>query len=296
MGNPFYPFAFGGRYWDMFQAEWYAGNGTGIGWNPVELILLPFNIILGHRDQNYFDGRIGVLFLLFLPLAAWGLWKNRSASEPTRKAFFIFGGFALLNYFIWTLGVTQTISLWQSRLLWPGLIPLAIPVGFGITLLSELDLPRFRMSFIYTVIIGFIIATTLLDNTLSLIVRRPLQYALGMESRQSYFQRMQPRYTSALELVDSTPPNAFVYFMFEPRSYNMSRKVQPDPINNNLAHDYYLYGNAGAIVNDWKSKGYTHILLYISPTYKQFSEQFDSILPFLELESTNKYFTLYSIK
>lgn len=296
MGNPFYPFAFGGRYWDSFQAEWYAGNGTGIGWNPIELVLLPLNIILGHRDQNYFDGRIGTFFLLFLPLTVLALWKIRAAPSATRKAFFIFGTFALLNYLIWTFGVIQTINLWQSRLLWPGLIPLAIPIGFGIALLSDFDLPRFRISFIYTAIIGIVIAMTLLDNTLSLIVRRPLQYVLGMESRQSYFQRMQPRYASALALVDSTPPDSFIYFIFEPRSYNMPRKVQPDPINNNLAHDYYLYGNPDAILNDWRSKGYTHLLLYTSPPDEQFSEQFTPLLPFLQLEAENEYFKLYSIK
>ncbi len=296
MGNPFYPFAFGGRYWDSFQAAWYAGNGSGIGWNFVEIILLPLNIMLGHRDQNYFDGRIGAFFLLFIPLVIWSLWKNRSTSGSTRRAFFIFGSFALLNYLIWTFGVIQTIYLWQSRLLWPGLIPLVIPIGLGITLLSNFDLPHFRISFVYTVIIGIVIAVTLLDNTLSLVARRPIQYALGIESRQSYFQRMQPRYTSALELVDSTPSDSFVYFMFEPRSYNMSRKVQPDPINNNLAHDYYLYENAEAILNNWKRKGYTHILLYKSPPDKQFSEQFLPILPFLKLEAENEYFKIYSVK
>lgn len=290
MGNPFYPFVFGGKNWDSFQAEWYAGNGTGIGWNPTELLFLPFNITLGYRDQNFFDGRIGPLFLLLLPLAVWALWKKRS------KALFILAAFGLVNYLIWVYGAVQTIYLWQARLLWPGLIPLAIPIGLGIALLSDLDLPRFRTSFISTALFCLVILVTLLDNSLSLILRRPMQYSLGMESRQAYFQRMQPRYTSAISLVASTPPDSFVYFMFEPRSYNMPRQVQPDPINNNLAHDYYLFGNTDAILHNWKLKGYTHILLYTSPIYEEFPEQFDKILPFLILESENEYFKLYAIK
>lgn len=71
MGNPFYPFIFGGRYWDSFQASWYSGSGSGIGWSLREILLLPFTLTLGYRDQNYYDGRLGPLFLLLLPFALW---------------------------------------------------------------------------------------------------------------------------------------------------------------------------------------------------------------------------------
>ena len=83
-----------------------------------------------------------------------------------------------------------------------------------------------------------------------------------MESRQAYFERIQPRYSQALELVETTSVDVYIYFIFEPRSFNMPRKVQPDPINDNLMHDYYLFETPDAILNDWRSKGYTHVLVY----------------------------------
>jgi hypothetical protein len=294
MGNPFYPFAFGGRDWDSFLAEWYSGSGTGIGWDVVELFLLPLNTMLGHRDQNFYDGRIGLLFLLFLPLAVLALWKKRSA--PEHHMLFILSAFALINFLVWTFGVIQTSHLWQSRLLLPGLVPFAIPIGLGITLLPDLDLPRFRVSFISTAIFGIVIALLLIDNTLSMITRRPLQYAFGMESRQSHFQRWQPRYTSALRLVESTPPDSFVYFIYEPRSYNMARAVQPDAINSNLAHDLHLFGNAERILNEWRSKGYTHVLVYIPPVEERFPGEWEKIRPYLQLEGGDGDFKLYSIQ
>lgn len=294
MGNPFYPFAFGGRSWDSFQSEWYAGNGTGIGWNPLELIFLPFNIMMGHRDQNFFDGRIGPFFLLLIPLAVWALWKKRST--PENKALLILTTFSLLNYLIWTYGVIQTDHLWQARLLWPGLIPLAIPIGFGVTLLSDFDLPRFRISFTFAVLFGLVVMVTLLDNSLSLIARGPSQYAFGMELRQAYFQRMQPQYTTALKLVESTPPDAFIYFLFEPRSYNMPHKVHPDPINNNLLHDFYLFEDVNLVINDWKSQGYTHILVFTPGVDDRFTNSYSLVLPFLQLENEDGDYKLYSIK
>jgi hypothetical protein len=302
MGNPFYPFVFGGRFWDAFRTDWYNGTGTGIGWDWREILLLPFTITLGHRDQNFYDGRIGPLFLLLIPLALWILWKKRAAAPAERKALLIISAFFGLNFAFWTFGVIQTASLWQSRLLWPGLIPFTIPIGLGISHLADLDLPRLRISFIATSLIALVIAVTLLDNSLSLIFRRPLVYALGMETRQAYFERIQPRYSQALELVGTTPGDAYVYFIFEPRSYTMPRKVQPDPINDNLMHDYYLFETPDAILDDWRSKGYTHVLVYfpglelVKPANEGlYTQQLEGVLKNLQLESELEDYRLYSI-
>lgn len=261
MENPVYPFVFLGLHWDSFQANAYAGKGTGIGWNLLEIFLLPFNITLGHRDQNFYDGRIGPLFLLLFPIFLWALGKRYSKTNPEWQLLFFISSFALLNYLIWMYGVINTMHLWQARLLLPGLIPLTIPIGLGISLLSDLDLPRLRISFVATSMIGAVIFITLLDNSLLLLVRRPLEYALGIESRQQYFERIQPQYSEAIKLVNNLPKGSFVYFLFEPRSYNMDQNVYPDPININLLHDYYLYETPEKIIESWKSTGYTHVLV-----------------------------------
>jgi len=302
MGNPLYPFVFGGRFWDSFRSAWYNGSGTGIGWGLRELLLLPFTITLGYRDQNFYDGRIGPLFLLLIPLAFWALWKKRTAAQSERKALLSLSAYFGLNFILWALGVVQTAHLWQSRLLWPGLIPFAIAIGLGLSHLADLDLPRLRISFIANGMIALVIAVTLLDNSLSLIFRRPLAYALGMESRQSYYERMQPGYAAALALVDSTPADSRIYFMFEPRSYGMTRAVQPDPINDNLMHDFYLFGSAEAILSDWQAQGYTHVLInfsHVQPSLETanggFDEQFDLLLGSLEPAAEQGGYRLYTI-
>jgi hypothetical protein len=297
MGNPFYPFVFGGRYWDSVLAGWLSNAGSGIGWVLHEILLLPFSITLGYRDQNYFDGRLGPLFLLLLPITLWILWIKRSSlAGRERSALFMIGTFTLLNCFFWALSVIQTIGLWQSRLLFPGLIPYAIFIGYGIANLDDTNLPRFRISFIATTLIGIVIGITLFDNSLSLIARRPLTYALGIESRRAYFERIQPQYAEALDLVGNTPSNAYVYFLYEPRSYNMPHKVQPDPINNNLQHDFYLYREAVAVINSWKARGYTHVLVFNHSKDGEFSALMKQILPYLKLAGENNNYKLYYIQ
>jgi hypothetical protein len=100
-----------------------------------------------------------------------------------------------------------------------------------------------------------------LDFGLQVLSRNPLAVAVGIESRKSYSAREQPDYTAAVELVNHTPPNAYIYLIDEPRSYGMNRSVQPDPINDNLPHDFYRYPTNHDLLAAWKKLGYTHILI-----------------------------------
>jgi hypothetical protein len=62
--------------------------------------------------------------------------------------------------------------------------------------------------------------------------------------------------------MDQLPEGASVYSLFEPRSYSLPRRIQPDPINYNFSHDLYLYKTPSEIVQHWKTQGYTHVLIY----------------------------------
>jgi hypothetical protein len=62
--------------------------------------------------------------------------------------------------------------------------------------------------------------------------------------------------------MEKLPANAYLYNLFEPRSYGLPRRTQPDAINYNFSHDLYLYKTPSNIIQQWKAKGYTHILVY----------------------------------
>lgn len=299
MGNPVYPFALGGISWDIYLANWYADKGSGIGWNLKDILLIPLTSTLGYRDQNYFDGRVGPLFLLFSPITIWTIWENRF--KPIQRVLIIISFFTLMSSISWIFGVIQTIRLWQMRLFLPALIPFSIPIGFAVSNLQKLDLPKFKTSFILTTIIWIVLSISLLDNTLYLIVRNPLRYFLGIESRAEYFERVNPDYSELLSLVDTTQKDAYLYFLFEPRSYNVNRKAQPDPINANLAHDYSLYGSPENIIQVWKTKGITHILVsnkgaeFLQTEGRTSNKQLIEITSRLALVKQGENYALYSM-
>ena len=262
MGNPFYPFAFGGNYWNDFRAIGFSDTGTGIGWNLKELLLLPLNATLGHRDANYYDGRIGPLYLILAPMAMYVLFVSKHYTRQKQRTIISIALYTFLSLAVWTLGVFNSSALWQTRLLLPALIPFAIPTALGWLALKQLDTPRLRISFIFKFVVIAIVSINLFNASLSVIARNPLAYATGFESLERYLEKVQPFYARATQLVGKLPEDAKIYFLFEPRSYYMSRTVQPDAILDNLAQKIYLYGDSDGILDSWLEEGFTHVLIY----------------------------------
>jgi len=256
--NPVYPFLFGGQGWDSFLAAQYSAAGSGIGLDLAKLLMLPLLVTQGHLDANYYDGRIGPFWLILFPAVLWLLWERRKS--PDWPALAIPAGFGLASGLFWTLGVINSSALWQARLLYPALIPLAGLFALGWGALARLDNRYFRISAIFNVMFVLALAESLLSFGLFTLARHPLSTALGMTSRAEYFQRFQPTYADALALVGQTPPDARVYFLYEPRSYNMPRQVQPDAFLENFNHELYLQGSPQAVIAAWRHQGYTHVL------------------------------------
>jgi hypothetical protein len=133
-------------------------------------------------------------------------------------------------------------------------------MAVGINQLQRIDTPILKVSFIMSTLVGLVVFVSLLDFGLQVFYRNPLMVAIGVESRQDYITRLQPGYAGALKLVNQTSTNSYIYFLYEPRSYGMQRRVQPDSINDNLAHDLYLYGTVDEILKAWHAQGFTHVL------------------------------------
>ena len=261
MGNPFYPFVFGGRYWDSFLTEWYTGTGTGIGWNLLEIIKLPIDVMLVYKDQTYFDARMGPLFLAFVPLVIWYLVQRGKRDLTQDLSMATINLFSALGFLAWTFGVINSSHLWQGRLLYPALIPFIISTSLGWDMLYAIDNPKLKVSYMVNVLISISIGLTLFSNSVFVIRRNPLSVAFGIQTREQYIERTIPSYASLIKLVKELPENARPYSLFEPRTYDLLRSVQPDVINSNFSHDLYKYRTTEGIIGYWINQGYTHLIV-----------------------------------
>lgn len=265
-GNPVFPFAyglFGGHPWDAFRAEWYAAAGSGIGLKPLTLLGLPWLLTLGVQDMNFWDGRTGPLLLLFLPLLIWAGLSKQFAGQRVPAAAKLLLLYALTHFAVWTLGVIWSRSLWQSRLLLPGLVALPPVTGWVWLNLPAFDLPRFSLSRFVNIAIGLTLALTLVDTALLTLKFDPLPYLTGLESRPAYLERrLGGHYAAMQQLNAQLPPDAVVQFLWEPRSYYCRVDCRPDSILDVFPHAVHLYGSAAAISEAWRQSGITHVLLH----------------------------------
>jgi hypothetical protein len=214
----------------------------------------------------------------------------------------IIGLFVLVSASFWTAGYVSTRSLWQARLLLPAVIPFGIPAALGMMAVSDLDAKGFRLSFIIMSLSAVSIFANLLDSSLSIIARNPLAVAAGIVTREEYMTNYQPGYASAIFMTSQIPRDSKIYSLFEPRSYNIPRSVQPDTILDNFSHDAYLYRNPRSIVRAWKREGYTHVLLNLRGAQLKLSNDveritLDETIQLIELVSTSPdgSYALYEI-
>ncbi len=264
-GNPVYPFlfdVFGGHLWDSFRADWYAAAGSGVGWDPGTLLVLPWLLTLGINDMNYWDGRTGPLLLLFLPLMVWAVFARKKERPPAINWLLMY---ALVHYLFWTMGVIWSRSLWQSRLLLPALVALAPAAGWAWAWLSEVKISSFSLGRFVNIAVGLVLALTLVEMGLMTLQINPLPYLTGLESRETYLTDHLGAHYEAMQQINQTlPDEAVVVFLWEPRSYYCQKDCRPDSILDTLPHLVYQYQTAEAIVRAWQQAGVTHLLIHRS--------------------------------
>ena len=260
--NPVYPFVFNGRFWDDFRSAAYAGTGTGIGLDPIALLRLPHDLMLGLQDASQ-DVSTGPLLLMFLPLLfIYGLsrWGKRAPS-----AMHVLLIFALVEYLIWMMGVVSSAGLWQSRLLLPAFVALCPVLAWILADLQRFDHPQFSLHRFVSLTIAVAVTLGLVGQMLTWLPRSPWAYIFGTDTRDEILLRdLGIHYLALTEMNGNLSPDAIVTFLWEPRSYYCDIDCRPDSILDKYPHLEHLHGTAPALADIWRDEGVTHVLLFES--------------------------------
>jgi len=261
-GNPFYPFFFGGTYWDEFRASWCNRAGTGLASTaPWRLLIAPWEItVLGTQGTESYDATIGPILLTAVPLLAL-VWRKIAPEE--RRVI----GYALLvcliQYLFWLYGVAHSALLVQTRLLFPIFALLALVAGYTVDKLALLTRKAFSLQWFVTTVLLLALGLNAVSNALHFISDSPLPYLTGFESKESYLTRhLGLYYTTVVHINENLPPSAKILFLWEPRSYYCQRDCWPDALLDRFLHLTHLYPDADAIARAWAEAGVTHVLLY----------------------------------
>jgi len=278
-GNPFYPFLFGGTWWDEFRAWWYSRAGTGLASTaPWRLLVAPLEItVLGTQGKESYDATIGPVLLTAIPLLAL-VWRRIAPKE--RRVI----GYALLiclvQYLFWLYGVAQSALLVQTRLLFPIFALLALLAGYTVDRLALLTRRAFSLQWFVTTVLLLALGLNAVSSALHFISDSPLPYVAGFESRESYLTRhLGLYYTTMVHINENLPPSARVLFLWEPRSYYCQRDCWPDALLDKFKHLTYQYRDAEGNAEYLHREGVTHLLLYQTGLEHILEARFDPITP-----------------
>lgn len=263
VGNPVYPFVFEGKFWDEWLAGWYEQPGSGLGLDTVGLLALPLTTTLGIRDTSFYDGRIGPLWLAFIPiligvrfLPFWG--EDGNKKRIANYLLFVF----LVHFVFWTLGVMRTQSLFQSRLLLPALVFLSPALAYSVELVGRVATRSFSLQRFLTAVVALVLSLGLLTQTMEFLAHDPLPYLLGWDSKEGYLEvNLGDHYFAITAINEQLSESAAVQFLWEPRTFYCTQDCRPDPVLATFKHLAYLHGSAPAIVQSLKTQGITHILV-----------------------------------
>lgn len=278
-GNPFYPFFFGGTYWDELRAWWYSRAGTGLAFTaPWRLLVAPWEItVLGTQGTESFDATIGPILLTTIPLLAL-VWRKIVPEERRVIGYALW--VCLIQYLLWLYGVAQSALLVQTRLLFPIFALLALLAGYTVDKLALLTRRAFSLQWFVTTVLLLALGLNAVSSALHFISDSPLPYLTGFESKESYLTRhLGLYYTSVFHINENLPPSAKVLFLWEPRSYYCQRDCWPDAILDKFKHLTYKYHDAEGIAEYLHREGVTHLLLYQAGLEYILEAQFDPITP-----------------
>lgn len=259
VGNPFYPFLFGGLYWDGWRAAWYSRFGTGLLNEPLQLALVPLTATIEGFQGGFFDATIGALLLALLPFNLLPA-PRETRDAPTRAMWFL----VAVLFVFWLVGVAESKLLWQTRLLFPAFPVLAILAAEGWNRLSAIQLPNLSAQRMASLVIALVLGLNVVSNLLAVVRNRPLEVLLGMETREEFLVRNLGGYYALAQWINANlPDDARVVSLWETRGYYIDRKMEPDASLDRMAHLQFLYaGDANAITADWQRQGYTHLVLF----------------------------------
>jgi hypothetical protein len=256
-GNPFYPFVFGGPYWDAFRSEWFSRFGTGLLHSPLQLFTVPWDAtIVGREGVVNYDATIGPLLLALLPLLIIPMGKGRSAVLRSTLVF------SAILYLFWLIGIAESKLLLQTRLLFPVFPMLALAAAVAFDRLDTITLSQFSLQRFARLLVLFVLGFTALGYAIGLASDNVLGYLAGAESREAYLSSHLGGYYAAIQFMNrNLSTDSKTLFLWEPRSYYASRAVQPDAILDAFTHRRWLLHDADSIAAALGEEGYTHILL-----------------------------------
>lgn len=251
-GNPLFPYSL----LDTFSSAGNSAHNQFVAWggNWLERIFLPVSLTwMGYSGGGTFQTDIGPIILL---LALPGILAFRR--DPRIQAATILLLPAIL---VLAIGDIFAQHLMQPRLYFSVLPFLGMLAGIGWAWLQTKILAGVRLrNFIGTAILLVGVLITLNDS-ISLTGSHPFSAAVGSDPAEEYRLTNLGYYELAMRKLYELPSPSRVMMLWEPKAFYAPLSTRPDAWIQQFHTDWRELQSPTAILNHWKSQGYTHVLV-----------------------------------
>ncbi len=224
-GSPVFPFYMSiwkgaAEGWDVERSNLFQEMNSqygGAAANPVNYLTAPLRVSLAAQpeDPPLYDGVLGPMFLIVLPLLIWAFWKREVAVEAKIAA-----GVAGVMFLFWMF------SSAQLRYLLPIVPALAVAIAASVESLSG---PRDALNKAAKFSLAGASIVCIATSFAWFCQKAPLRVVLGGETRDQYLTRNLDYYPFYQAINSDTPVDAKVWLINMRRdTYYIERPVFSD--------------------------------------------------------------------
>ena len=257
-GNPVYPLLFPSGAMDIHRLALYQGDPAWGDWRDT--IFLPWRAtIWGIEAKVGYSAEIGSLMLALSPLA-WIGWKERSAAQKkTLETALII---TLTGFILWAVAGRSSRLLIQTRLYFVLFPTWAILAGAGFESFSKIRARGVRFGRIASALVLLAFGFNLFVTGVNFTKLRVIETLIGAQTPASYRERALGTYETAMSTIAELPADSHVIMLWETRGLACIPKCEPDEVIDRWYADIRNYGSPEAVLDAWRTAGYTHLLFY----------------------------------
>lgn len=256
-GSPVFPFYMSiwkgdAPGWDVERSNLFQTMNSQYGGgqqDPTNYLMSPARVSLAAQpeDPSLYDGVLGAMFLIGLPLVLWAAWK-RELDDGIGYLLIIAG----VVYLFWLF------SSAQLRYLLPIVPLLSIAIASAADRLKDTAM---RNAWRYSIVAGSVVA--MLTSVAWFAMKAPLRVALGGETRDQYLTRNLDYYPYYAWLNTESQPDEKTWLINMRRdTYHIDRPVFSDYIfeDHTLRHLVWESRNVAELREKARGLGITYIL------------------------------------
>jgi hypothetical protein len=211
---------------------------------------------LGVEGSAGFAADIGPLLALF---ALPGLIARWRARDGRLVALSIWVGWLAV-----VVGGYYSRTLWQTRLYFILLPPVALAAGWGWEAMRGIVVSGARLVRVIGVLVIMVLAFSLWQDAVSLARLNPAAVLLGTRSPEQYLDDSLGWYAPAMRALHDLPRESRPLLLWEPRGLYAPPQAEADVWIDRWFVDRRTIGAPKAILRSWQAEGYTHLLVYRS--------------------------------